>query len=134
MNSVNIIGRIGSDIELRSTPSGKPVAEVNLAVDDGYGENKKTAWIGVTMWGKTAEIASQYLSKGSQVGITGRLSQDEWTDKDSGKKQRKTKVTADNIYFIGRPKTEQSPAQDAHNTAKSNAYMPDVDDSESVPF
>lgn len=100
MNSVNIIGRVGGDIELRHTPSGKAVAQLTLAVDDGFGENKKTAWIGVTLWGATAECASRYVRKGDRLGITGRLSQEEWEDKATGKKQRKTKVTCQDMHLL----------------------------------
>lgn len=99
MNNVNIIGRAGADPELRYTPSGKAVTELNLAVDDGWGENKKTAWIGVTIWGATAELAGKAVRKGDRVGITGRLSQEEWEGKD-GKTQRKTKVTCENMTLL----------------------------------
>ena len=110
MNQVNIIGRVGAEIELRYTPSGKAVTELNLAVDDGWGENKKTAWIGVTLWDKTAECAAKYVRKGDRLGITGRLTQDEWEDKETGKKQRKTKVTASDIHLL-EPKRDEQPQQ-----------------------
>lgn len=100
MNSVNIIGRVGGDVELRFTPSGKAVAQLTLAVDDGWGENKKTAWIGVTLWGASAELAKKAVRKGDRLGIAGRLSQEEWDDKETGKKQRKTKVTCENMTLL----------------------------------
>lgn len=96
MNSVNITGRVGGEVDLRYTPSGKAVAQLTLAVDDGWGENKKTAWIGVTLWGATAELAKKSVRKGDRLGISGRLSQEEWEDKE-GKKQRKTKVTCESM-------------------------------------
>jgi single-strand DNA-binding protein len=120
MNSVNIIGRVGQDIEVRFTQSGKAVAELNLAVDDGWGENKKTAWIGVVLWGATAELAGKALQKGDRVGISGRLSQDEWEDKTTGKKQRKTKITGENMTLLS-PKREQSETrQQPVNTPKKD--------------
>jgi len=120
MNSVNIIGRVGQDIEVRFTQSGKAVAELNLAVDDGWGENKKTAWIGVVLWGATAELAGKALQKGDRVGISGRLSQDEWEDKATGKKQRKTKITGENMTLLS-PKREQSETrQQPVNTPKKD--------------
>jgi single-strand DNA-binding protein len=141
MNSVNIIGRLGRDPELRHTPSGKAVCELNLAVDDGWGENKKTAWIGCVLWDKTAELAAQHLHKGDQVGISGRLTQDTWDDKETGKKQTKTKVTCERMSFTGAKREggqSAPPAQDRHNTEKSNAYQqqPDGDDFEQddIPF
>lgn len=99
MNSVNISGRVGGEVELRYTPNGKAVAQLTLAVDDGWGENKKTAWIGVTLWGATAELAKKAVRKGDRLGISGRLSQEEWEDKD-GKKQRKTKVTCESMDLL----------------------------------
>jgi len=109
MNQVNIIGRVGAEIELRHTPSGKAVTEVNLAVDDGFGENKKTAWIGCTLWGATAECAAKYVRKGDRLGISGRLSQEEWEDKTTGKKQRKTKVTCENMHLITDKRDDREP-------------------------
>lgn len=100
MNSVNIIGRVGGEVDIRYTTSGKAVAQLTLAVDDGWGENKKTAWIGVTLWGATAELAKKAVRKGDRLGIAGRLSQEEWDDKETGKKQRKTKVTCDSMFLI----------------------------------
>jgi single-strand DNA-binding protein len=133
MNSVNIIGRVGQDIEVRFTQSGKAVAELNLAVDDGWGENKKTAWIGVVLWGATAELAGKALQKGDRVGISGRLSQDEWEDKATGKKQRKTKITGENMTLLS-PKREQSEKrQQPANTPKNEPKF-DEDESDDLPF
>jgi single-strand DNA-binding protein len=108
MNSVNITGRVGGEVDLRYTASGKAVAALTLAVDDGWGENKKTAWIGVTLWGATAELAKKAVQKGDRLGISGRLSQEEWEDKE-GKKQRKTKVTCDSMHLLA-PKREGGPS------------------------
>jgi len=133
MNQVNLIGRVGSDVELKFTPSGKEVAEINLAVDDGWGENKKTAWIGVTLWGKTAEIAGKYVHKGDQVAITGRLTQDEWEDKTTGKKQRKTKVTASELHLLSngkqgdRPRSEGKPAPKPEHDSREFLSTSDSD-------
>lgn len=111
MNKVNLIGRIGADIELRYTPAGKAVCEINLAVDDGWGENKKAAWIGVTLWEQKAELVKNYAAKGDRIGICGRLSQDEWTDKETGKKQRKTKVVCEEVTLLGEKRERQQAQQ-----------------------
>lgn len=108
MNSVNITGRVGGEVDLRYTPSGKAVAQLTLAVDDGWGENKKTAWIGVTLWGPTAELAKRAVQKGDRLGISGRLSQEEWEDKE-GRKQRKTKVTCESMELM-EPKRDSGPS------------------------
>jgi single-strand DNA-binding protein len=130
MNQVNIIGRVGGEIELRYTPSGKAVTEINLAVDDGFGDNKKTAWIGVTLWGPTAECASKYVSKGDRLGITGRLTQDEWEDKQTGKKQRKTKVTCESMHLL-EPKRDG--AQQPRRAATQDAMPPGRQQQRTMP-
>ena len=128
MNNVNIIGRAGSDPELRYTPSGKAVTEINLAVDDGWGENKKTAWIGVTFWGATAELAGKAIRKGDRVGISGRLTQEEWEDKQTGKRQRKTKVTCENMTLLEPKRGDEQRQQPA--TTKFQDTEPEGD----IPF
>lgn len=142
MNNVNIIGRVGGEIELRYTPSGKAVTEVNLAVDDGFGDNKKTAWIGVTIWGATAECAAKYVKKGDRLGITGRLSQEEWEDKQTGKKQRKTKVTCQDMHLLMPKRDNLEPYDAPHQRGESMRKMhgsdphpsPQDDDNEEIPF
>ena len=126
MNSVNLIGRVGNDVETKFTPGGKEVCEINLAVDDGWGENKRTAWIGVTLWGKTAEIAGKYVRKGDRVAITGRLTQDSWDDKTTGKKQTKTKVTASDLHLLSGKRDQQAPR-------KAPETYTDAD-GETIPF
>ena len=118
MNSVNITGRVGSDIELRYTPTGKAVCEVTLAVDDGFGENKRTAWVGVTIWGATAETARKYVGKGDLLGISGRLTQDEWEDKATGKKQRKTRVTCEQMTLLPNHRAPGATAQARDTSAQ----------------
>lgn len=136
MNNVNLIGRSGSDPELKYTPKGTAVIELNLAVDDGWGDNKKTAWIGVTIWGSTAELAARAIKKGDRVGITGRLTQEEWEDKTTGKKNRKTKVTCEDLHLLS-PKREDSdyeareprqPQQRRDSTSAGN------DEDDDIPF
>ena len=134
MNRVNIIGRVGGEIELRHTATGKAVTEINLAVDDGWGENKKTVWVGVTIWGVTAELAQRAIRKGDRVGIDGRLSQDEWEDKATGKKQRKTKVTCDNMFLLEPRRDGQTqPAPASTPSVIPPRYVEDDDDL-AIPF
>lgn len=136
MNSVNVIGRVGGEIELRYTPSGKAVAEINLAVDDGWGENKKTVWLVVVIWGATAELAARSVNKGDRLGITGRLSQDEWEDKQNGKKQRKTKVTCEAMHLL-QPKQNVGNQQQSPTVADKPQQAPqtnDFDEQDEIPF
>ena len=141
MNQVNIIGRVGGEVEIRHTPSGKAVAALTLAVDDGFGENKKTAWIGVTLWGATAECAAKYVRKGDRLGISGRLSQEEWDDKATGKKQRKTKVNCENMHLLTDKRSEGGSApSEPQQPRRQSAGMPPAppattgDEDEDLPF
>jgi single-strand DNA-binding protein len=138
MNSVNISGRVGGEVDLRYTPGGKAVAQLTLAVDDGWGESKKTAWIGVTLWGATAELAKKAVQKGDRIGISGRLSQEEWEDKVTGKKQRKTKVTCENLDLY-EPKREGATSAPRQPRQQTPGMPPapaatNYDEDEDLPF
>lgn len=139
MNQINFIGRVGGETELRHTPAGKAVLELNLAVDDGWGENKKTIWLATTFWGQTAELAANTLAKGHRVGISGRLSVDEWTDKTSGEKRTKIKAVCESMTLIekreGASQGQQQQQQRSERTA-APAAMPEADfgEEDEIPF
>jgi single-strand DNA-binding protein len=105
MNSVSIIGRVGQD-PTRSTVSGKTVANFNIAVDEGYGDRKITHWIPIVAWDKTADLVHQYVSKGSQVAVEGRLSYRQWQDRD-GNKRSTIEVVANRLDFLTRSETKK---------------------------
>ena len=104
-NKIILVGNLGRDPELRYTPQGTPVCSFTMATNekrkDKAGEMQDvTTWFRVTLWGRQAEAASQYLTKGRPVYIEGRLRVEEWTDRDS--KQRYTlEVHATDMQFIG---------------------------------
>ena len=114
-NRVILVGNITRDIEVRNLPSGTAVADVGVAVNDHRknqaGESvQETTFVDATFWGRTAEVAAEYLSKGSPVLIEGRLKQERWeTD---GQKHSKLKVVCDRMQMLGR-KSETSAASDA---------------------
>lgn len=114
MNSVNLIGRLGQDPTSRHTGSGKTVTNFSIAVDDGFGERKTTSWITIVAWEKTAELAAQYLKKGSQVAVEGRLAQRSWADKD-GVKHTVCEVIANRLDFLSKAErssqSEQTPVE-----------------------
>ena len=101
MNVVCLIGRLGKDPELRVTQGGISVAKFSIAVDR-RDEAKNTDWFDVTCFGKVAENTGQYMRKGCMVGITGRLRQDTWTDKQSGQNRSKVTVAASQVDFLTR--------------------------------
>ena len=103
-NRVILMGNLTRDVQLRYTPSGTPVTEVGLAVNDRRkGQNgewiDETTFVDVTFWGRTAEVAAEYLSKGSPVFIEGRLKLDTW-EKD-GHKNYKLRVVCDRMQLLG---------------------------------
>ena len=103
VNKVILIGNLGQDPEEpRKTPTGSSVVDISIATvrRNKNGENS-TDWHTVTCWGRTAEIVHQYLKKGRQVYIEGRLQYDSWQDKDSGKMRKKAKIVAENVQFLG---------------------------------
>jgi single-strand DNA-binding protein len=105
-NKVILLGNLTRDPELRYTPQGSAVCEFALALNYVY-TNKQTgqkveevSFIDIVAWGKTGEICAEYLKKGRQVMIEGRLKQDRWEAQD-GKKMSKVRVTAENVQFVG---------------------------------
>ena len=97
LNRINVMGRIGKDLELRRTQSGKAVTSFPIAVDRD-GKDTGTDWFDVVAWERTAEFAAQYCAKGRKVVVDGRLQARDWTDKD-GNKRRSAEIVADNVYF-----------------------------------
>lgn len=112
MNVISIIGRLGKDPVVRQTSSGKSVANFSIAVDDGYGDNKKTFWFNVVAWEKSAEFAQKYFFKGSKIAITGRLPQRKWEDKE-GNTRESIEIVAQQFDFAGEKKDAE---------AKGDAY------------
>jgi single-strand DNA-binding protein len=110
MNKVIELGRLGKDVELRYTQSGKAFATFSLAVDDGFGENKKTYWLSVVVWDKLAERCANSLHKGSKVLVEGKLTT-RTTEKD-GKKSTFWDIVAFGVEFLD-PKGQQSQGQAA---------------------
>lgn len=103
VNKVILIGNLGQDPEEpRKTSGGISVVDISIAtIRRGKNGENATDWHTVTCWGKTAEIVHQYLKKGRQVYIEGRLQYDSWQDKDSGKMRKKAKIVADTVQFLG---------------------------------
>lgn len=127
MNNVNLLGNLTRDPELRFTPSNNAVCEFGVAINEG---KDKTTFVDVTAWGKTAEFVNQYWHKGKQIALTGRLTLDQWDDKQSGQKRSKLKVTAERAFFVG-PKDggQRAPDRDSAPVQRS-APMDDGD----IPF
>lgn len=105
LNKVMIIGHLGRDPEMRYTPSGRPVASFSVAVSRNWkssnGERKsETEWFKIVAWGKLAEICKEYLHKGQQVYIEGRLQTRQWEDKE-GQQRTSVEVVANEMTMLG---------------------------------
>ena len=110
LNSCSFIGRLGNDPETKYTASGTQVTNISIAVGWKSKDKEGTEWVRVTAFGKLAEIMSQYLNKGSQVYIQGRMKTDKWQDKD-GKDRYSTGIVADNLQMLGGKSESQSQPQ-----------------------
>lgn len=107
VNKVILLGRLGQDPELKYTPGGSPVCNFSLATTESWTDKsgqkqEKTEWHRVVVWGKLAELCNQYLAKGRQAFLEGRLQTRSWDDKD-GNKRYTTEILASTVQFIGGP-------------------------------
>lgn len=112
-----IMGHLGREPELRTTKDGRPVASMNVAVSEGYGDKKKTTWYRVSVFGKQADSCHQYLVKGSIVLVDGSLSITEYVGKD-GQKKMSAEIMADHVTFM--PKSMQPQQPQVQPAAPSN--------------
>ncbi|HSP44399.1 MAG TPA: single-stranded DNA-binding protein [Chthoniobacterales bacterium] len=108
-NKVILLGNLTRDPEVRYTPKGTAVTDLGLAVNRTYtadnGEKREeVTFVDVTFWGRTAEVAGEYLTKGRPVFVEGRLQLDSWDDKQSGQKRTKLKVIGENMQMLGAPR------------------------------
>lgn len=115
VNKVMLIGRLGNDPEVRYTSNGGAVANFNVATNESWTDKQgqkqeKTEWHRIVVWGKLAELCGQYLSKGRQVFVEGRLQTREWQDKEGGKRYT-TEVVVQNVQFLGGGSAERGASQ-----------------------
>jgi len=106
LNKVMLMGNLTRDPEVKYTPKGTAVAELGMAINRYFsaenGEKREeTTFVDVTLWGRQAEIAGEYLKKGRPVFIEGRLQLDTWDDKQTGQKRSKLKVVGEGLQLIG---------------------------------
>jgi single-strand DNA-binding protein len=105
VNKVILVGNLGRDAELRYTPTGAAVATINMATTEVWNDKagqrqEKTEWHRVVLWGKPAESLTEYLVKGKQIYVEGRLQTRQWDDKD-GNKRYTTEIRGDRIVLLG---------------------------------
>ena len=106
VNKVILVGNLGRDPEVRSTPNGQQVATFSIATnrkwrDRDGNRQEQTEWHNIVCWGRQAEIAGQYLTKGRQIFVEGRLQTRSWDDKQTGEKKYMTEIVCDNFQMLG---------------------------------
>ena len=133
INQVILMGRLTRDPEMRTTTTGKTIASFSLAVDRQT-QDDQADFFDVTAWEKLGELANQYLSKGRRCLVQGRLRQDSWDDKETGKKRSRIEVVATDITFLDGPQDGQSqggssaPRPASSPSKRKDTVIEDIDD------
>ena len=152
VNKVILVGRLGRDPEVRSTPSGTTVARFSIATDDRFtdksGEKQeRTEWHNIVAFNKLADICGQYLRKGKLVFIEGSIKTETWDDKETGQKRYKTEIIAREMQMLDRKGDEggsgsyegggqriDSGSAKSQSSGGSGSSGSTIDDDEDVPF
>lgn len=114
LNNVNIIGRLGKDLELKTTQNQKSVVRGTIAVNNGFGDSASTNWIRFVAYGKTAEVMAEHLHKGSRIAIAGELNQ--WVASKEGEPYSEVvEIFVRNFYFLD-SKSDNQQSQQQNNT------------------
>ncbi|HSW93378.1 MAG TPA: single-stranded DNA-binding protein [Gammaproteobacteria bacterium] len=133
VNKVILVGNLGRDPEVRYTPNGVAVANVTLATteiwkDKQSGENQeRTEWHRVTLYTRLAEIAGEYLRKGSKIYLEGRLQTRKWQDKNTGQDRYTTEIIADSLQMLDSKGSGSSSDQTASSKSSAPADMPQAE-------
>lgn len=136
INKVIVVGRLGSDPEVKQINSGNTVATISVATSESWqdkaGEKQeKTEWHRIVVWGKLAELCGKYLSKGSQAYFEGRLQTRSWEDNE-GQKKYTTEIIANNVQFLGGKNA--APVQDDLGKVSEVEVPGNLDLTEEIPF
>lgn len=136
-NKVIVVGNMTRDPELRYTPGGSAVCDIGIAVNEKYTDKsgqrvENVHFFDITAWAKTAELVSQYCKKGSSILVEGKLSQDRWDDKTSGKKMSKVKIVAERVQFLGSKNGQQGGQDQGQGQGSPEPLV--APDTEDIPF
>ncbi|HUP63699.1 MAG TPA: single-stranded DNA-binding protein [Thermoanaerobaculia bacterium] len=139
VNKVILVGRLGRDPEVRSTPSGSTVAKFSIATDEKFtdksGERQeRTEWHNIVAWARLGEICGQYLKKGKLVYIEGSLRTDSWDDKETGQKKYRTEIVAREMKMLDRRGDEEGGGSSYAGSSRSSSSGPDSIEEDDVPF
>ena len=127
INSVTLVGRAGRDPEVRYFESGTVVANLTMAVNR-RNRNDEPDWFNLEIWGKQAQVAADYVKKGSLIGITGSFKLDSWKDRNTGEDRNKPVVRVDRLELLGSKRDSEN-----NNFQSNNSYIQQPN-SEEIPF
>jgi single-strand DNA-binding protein len=117
LNVVHLVGRVGKDPEVRYFESGKVLSTLTLAVNR-RSKNDEPDWFNLEIWGKTAEIAANYVRKGSLIGIQGQLKIETWSDRATGASRSKPVIRVDRLDLLGSKRDNEASAVDAYSSSE----------------
>ena len=126
LNQCNFIGRVGKDPEVRYAASGTAVGNFSIAVGYKYKDTESTEWVRIVVFGKLAEIVGEYVTRGKQLFVSGRMQTRSWEDKD-GAKRYTTEIIANDVQFLGS-------RNDSQGNYKPQESKPPEPDNEDMPF
>ena len=110
LNVVNLVGRAGRDPEVRYFESGKVLCTLTLAVNRPTNKNDEPDWFNLEIWGKTAEIAANYVRKGSLIGVQGSLKIETWSDRNTGASRSKPVIYVERLDLLGSKRDNEAAA------------------------
>jgi single-strand DNA-binding protein len=139
VNKAILVGNLGRDPEIRYLPSGQTVANFTVATSDSYtdrggAKQERTDWHNIVVYGKQAELCGQYLKKGRQVYVEGRISNRQWDAKDGSGKRYRTEIVAQRIQFLGGRAGASANGGMEEPPDFGPADMPHAMDDEDIPF
>ena len=132
INKVILMGRLTRDPEMRHTNSGTPVTTFSIAIDNGYGDNKRTDFVNCLAWNKTAEFVTKYFTKGKMIIVIGRITTRSWETQD-GKRAYATEVIANEVNF-GETKSSQQTATQPPMQDDDDDFTPLDEEDDDLPF
>lgn len=139
VNKVIVVGRLGTDPEVRTIGNGGTVTRLSVATSENWVDKEgqkqeRTEWHRIVVWGRLAEICGKHLSKGRQVYVEGRLQTRSWEDQ-QGQKRYSTEIVANTVQFLGAPgERSESTSRDSEYAPQDFGPEPSFDSSEEIPF
>jgi single-strand DNA-binding protein len=115
LNAVTLVGRVGGDPDVKYFESGSVVCKFSLAVNRASRNNEQPDWFSLELWGKQAEVAANYVRKGSLIGVSGALKFDTWSDRSTGVNRTKPVIRVDRLELLGSKRDNEAAAEGGYS-------------------